>query len=115
MRLYEFTNLDSVEKKLDYDLADDLSFFMRNDPEFYRKKYFPLVSKFKGKCKCNDTPKPVFFKRIVLDAYKVYKDKFQVESLTDELSIDHLKEICTKLHKEELEDYKKEQNHKKES
>lgn len=27
-----------------FDLVDDASFYMRNDPEFYRKEYFPAMS-----------------------------------------------------------------------
>jgi hypothetical protein len=114
MRLYEFTaNLDQDKKELDFDLADDLIFFMRNDPSFYRTSYFPLVSKFTNRCSKDSTPGPVFFKDIVTDAYKQYKEKFQVEALEEELSIDMLKEICTKIHKEEFEDFKKEQENKK--
>ena len=115
MRLYEFaTTLDSDKKKLDFDLADDLTFFMRNDPSFYRTSYFPLVSKFTNRCRKDSTPGPAFFKNIVTDAYKKYKEKFQVEALEEELSIDMLKEICTKIHKEEFEDFKKEQTYKEE-
>jgi hypothetical protein len=108
MRLCEFaTELTSDKKTLDFDLVDDLIFFMRNDSSFYRTSYFPLVSKFANKCSRNNTPSPAFFKNVVINAYNVYKDQYQVEGLRDSLSIDMLKEICNKLHIEELEDYKK--------
>jgi hypothetical protein len=114
MRLYEFTReLGSDERKLDFDLSDDLVFYMRSDPEFYRTKYFPLVSKFSSICNKNSAPGPVFFQDIVTDAYSKYKEKFQLKELEDKLSVDMLKEICTKIHKEEFEDFKKEQERKK--
>jgi len=114
MKIYEFvTKLDSDDKKIDFDLTDDLIFFMRSDPEFYRTKYYPYVNKFVSKCKNKETPGAVFFKSLVKDGYKTYKEKFQVEALEEKLSIDMLKEICTKIHKEELDDYKKEQSRNK--
>ena len=34
------------ETKLNFDIVDDAVVFMRNDPQFYRKKYYPTVSKW---------------------------------------------------------------------
>jgi len=31
-------------KDLGFDLVDDTSVYMRNDPEFYRKQYFPAMA-----------------------------------------------------------------------
>jgi hypothetical protein len=43
MKIDEFTQ--SQEKNnLPFDVADDLIVFMRNDPQFYRKKYFPAMA-----------------------------------------------------------------------
>lgn len=43
MRIDEFTDKDDI--KLPFDVVDDAVVFMRNDPHFYRKHYFPTVSK----------------------------------------------------------------------
>ena len=32
------------DTKLNFDIIDDAVVFMRNDPVFYRKKYFPTIS-----------------------------------------------------------------------
>ena len=36
---------DRKENGLDYDIVDDTIVFMRNDPTFYRKHYFPAITK----------------------------------------------------------------------
>lgn len=54
MKLYEFTNLQSdIDDKLNYDVAQDLYVYMRNDPMFYRKAYFPVVAKLADKYKAD--------------------------------------------------------------
>ena len=44
MRIDEFTDA-TIAPKFDYDVVDDVTVFMRNDPMFYRKSLFPAVSK----------------------------------------------------------------------
>ena len=38
MKIFEVTEPN-------FDLIDDTSFYMRNDPEFYRKEYFPAMAR----------------------------------------------------------------------
>tara|TARA_B100000424_G_C22940000_1_gene500226 strand:- start:1301 stop:1630 length:330 start_codon:yes stop_codon:yes gene_type:complete len=45
MRIDEFSKPD--EFKLPFDVVDDLTIFMRNDPMFYRKKMFPCIMQMK--------------------------------------------------------------------
>lgn len=58
------------ERDLPFDLVDDTSVFMRNDPQFYRKEYFPTISKVAdlhraGKIKnAKNTLKPMIDKGI---------------------------------------------------
>jgi|SRR5210317_1374832 len=44
MKLFELDdkNMD-FEPKLDFDVADDLLTYMRNDKEFYRREYYPMM------------------------------------------------------------------------
>ena len=42
MKINEFTT--QPENKLNFDIVDDAVVFMRNDPVFYRKKYFPAMA-----------------------------------------------------------------------
>lgn len=43
MRIVELH--DIKDPGLDYDIVDDTIVYMRNDPMFYRKHYFPAMSK----------------------------------------------------------------------
>ena len=47
MEINDLLPADSEKKQLGYDLKDDLVCFMQNDPQFYRKEYFPIMHKFK--------------------------------------------------------------------
>lgn len=40
VKIYEVTETD-----LPFDIVDDASYYMRNDPSFYRKQYFPCMAK----------------------------------------------------------------------
>tara|TARA_B110000503_G_C7048579_1_gene371293 strand:- start:353 stop:691 length:339 start_codon:yes stop_codon:yes gene_type:complete len=43
VKLVEFSHVE--EFKPTFDVVDDLHVYMRNDPMFYRKEYFPMVLK----------------------------------------------------------------------
>ena len=36
---------DPINSNFNFDIVDDASYYMRNDPSFYRKQYFPCMSK----------------------------------------------------------------------
>jgi hypothetical protein len=96
--------LDAPEpgkKELGYDLKDDLTFFMNNDPDFYRKDYFPTMLKFKKYCKNGKNVQARAFESLVNRAYEVYQNKFQVEGLEDKLDKDMCEAICSHIHETE--------------
>ncbi len=43
MKINEFAKLP--DNKFDFDIVDDATMFMKNDHDFYRKDYFPMMSK----------------------------------------------------------------------
>ena len=43
MKINEFNNQQD-DYRPNFDLVDDICIFMRNDPMFYRKSYFPMVN-----------------------------------------------------------------------
>lgn len=95
---------EQVERE--FDLIDDIIFFINNDPEFYRTTYFPLVSKFTDELKKNRVPSADAFKSVSEKAYDAYKAKFKVKDLPDNLSPDELKDTCIKLHTQEVKHFK---------
>ena len=75
MKIFEIFSPNSEEAfSPSYDLGDDLQYFMNNDPEFYRKNYYPFVMRVK-EAKVNKTKFTAkAFEAIVNHAYKVYKE-----------------------------------------
>ena len=51
--------------KDDFDLIEDLIFFINNDPEFYRAEYFPVSSAFVNTIKSDKTAQPDHFKNVI--------------------------------------------------
>ena len=50
MKIFEVTNIEQKDNpELGFDLVDDVSIWMRNDPQFYRKEFFPIISKVADK------------------------------------------------------------------
>lgn len=115
MLIFEVFGPKHVKEELDYDLHDDLIYFMNADPEFYRTSYFPLQSRFHQHCKSGKSVNPIAFKNIVNKAYESYKKKFPLPQLEESLREDELNEICSKLHQQETEafNYEAEQQQEK--
>ena len=105
MKVYEVFGYTPERKEVDFDLQDDLMFFMNNDPEFYRKDYFPFLNKFKHHCDCGRSVSPKAFVPIVEKAYKNYLAKFPVQELDETLKENDLHDICEKLQHQELQNY----------
>jgi|TARA_B110000240_G_scaffold126906_1_gene141231 hypothetical protein len=50
VKIYEVTEIDQKDnEELGFDLIDDASVWMRNDAQFYRKEFFPTMSKVADK------------------------------------------------------------------
>lgn len=107
MKIFEIVNRE-LEKELDFDLVDDLIHFIQADPTFYRTKYFPVVDKFKHSCKKDKILGSKIFVNIVNDAYEIYKSKFKLEDLPEQLPKHMLKDICHKLKSMEYDDFQRE-------
>ena len=105
MKIFEILDKPSETKKLDFDLVEDLIFFIYNDQEFYRTRFYPAEVKFKKLANAGTTPRPSSFKSIVQDAYAKYYDKFKTEGLSSSLPDEALSQTCSKLHAKVLEDH----------
>lgn len=94
-------NNDKKKKDLGYDLMDDLMFFMNNDPQFYRKRYFPTMLRFDKFCKEGRDVSPRGFEKLVKEAYEIYRNKFPVEGLESTLDKDICERLCHQIHEQE--------------
>jgi len=105
MRIDELFNPDNFQLE-DFDLKDDLIFFMNTEPNFYRKAYYPTMCTFKEYHDKGKNINPLSFKTLVEKAYKEYKKEFPVEGLENDISKEICEEICAEIHKIELENIK---------
>lgn len=108
MKIFELFNQSRNESKLDFDLQDDLIFFMNNDPEFYRKDFHPFLTKYNRHCDAGRQVSSRAFFPLVKRAYEAYQNKFQVEQLDVDLPDDQLKEICETLNGQCRQNYQEE-------
>jgi hypothetical protein len=93
---------DKKKESLGYDLMDDLMFFMNNDPQFYRKRYYPTMLKFDRYCKDGKQVSPRAFEGLVREAYESYRNKFQqVEGLEPKLDGEICEKLCRQIHEQE--------------
>jgi hypothetical protein len=106
MKIFELFNPEKIKKE-DFDLKDDLIFYMNNQPEFYRKHYFPTMCRFKECYDKNIKVNPAAFGKLVEKAYKMYYQEFPVKDLNENLGKDIFEEICAEIHSMELENVKK--------
>lgn len=102
MRIEEFTKLDNNE--LPYDVVDDISIFMRNDPMFYRKELFPAIISMKNSYDKKESIDPSeIFSPIVHKASNRYCKKFNIAKRPDELlTKEDYNRLVQKLYSEEL-------------
>jgi hypothetical protein len=101
MEINDLLPADSDKKQLGYDLKDDLVCFMQNDPQFYRKEYFPVMHKFKEYVESGKSVHPRAFEGLVKKAYESYQSTFKVEGLESTLEKDMCEGICNTLHEQE--------------
>lgn len=96
----DFVKKDGDESNIDYDLVEDLVFFMNNDDEVYRRHVYPAVVKCTRGIETNQSTSPSIFRRAVLDSYKAYTKEYPIRELPDDLDKDICEEVCSKMHEE---------------
>jgi hypothetical protein len=103
MRIDEFANRDDF--KLPFDIVDDLHVYMRNDPMFYRKNYFPAMTRIADLTKNNKKVDPhKEFTPMIDSAIQSYCKKFDLgRDPSDIFSEDDRKALVSKIYSEEIE------------
>ena len=92
MRMDEVVN--SVINLEEMDLPSDLHFFMHNDHNFYRKVFFPMISKVKAHVKAGNRCHDAVFRPVVDTAAETYCKKFNIP--------DNHKSVFTDVDRDEL-------------
>ena len=107
MKLFELG--DKQQEEVPFDVVEDLVIFMRNDPMFYRKTFFPAMADASDKMDQGETVDPaVFLKPVVDKGVKHYCKKFIVNKRPEEIFTDADKSSCvSKIQAEEMPNIKK--------
>jgi hypothetical protein len=106
MKIFEFTDNDGP--KLNFDSIEDLCIFMRNDPMFYRKQFFPCMANISdkidsdGKCDPNKDIGPC-----VDNACNAYCNQYDLPHDPKTLfPIEDRRSIVSKIYSEEMPNIK---------
>jgi hypothetical protein len=106
----KFNDLDFVTKDQDgesinYDLIEDLTFFMNNDDDAYRRHLYPSLAKCLDQLKSKKNTTPSFFESAVENSYNDYCKKYPIRQLPSSIEKEMFEEICKKLHDDVCKDY----------
>lgn len=96
----DFVQSEGDKKVLNYDLIEDLTFFMNDDDDTYRRHVYPSIVKCLDKIKNKQDTSPSLFTNAVRESYKNYIKKFPIRELPDELEEKLLKDACKKMHED---------------
>lgn len=105
-----FNDLDFVQKsedgeEINFDICEDLVYFMNHDDDVYRRHVYPSISKCIDRVKSNREINPSIFKNAVEEGYKNYIKKFPVRHLPNNLDEQLFGEVCKKMHEDFCKHY----------
>jgi hypothetical protein len=93
----EFVKQTDDGTELNFDLVDDLVFFLNNDDDAYRRYLLPAVHKFIDKQNAGEDLKCTIFKTAVADGYKRYTTEYPMRELPNDIDKKTWKAACKKL------------------
>jgi hypothetical protein len=91
---------DDGKRELNYDLTEDLMFYMNNDDEAYRRHLYPIIAKCIDIIESKKRPKSSMFEKAIRECYKMYTKEYSIRELPHELDEKIIKETCDKLQEE---------------
>lgn len=102
-------DLEKINSDLPFDIVDDMAIYMRNDPQFYRKTFFPAVQRMKA---CHDNGKKFNavkeFSPMIKKAADSYCKKFKIERRpADLMDKEDRQTLIKKLYSEEMTNIKR--------
>ena len=105
MRIDEFADVDPTkENELGFDVIGDLQVFMKNDPMFYRKQYYPTMAKLQDKLKGGKSPVPQDLSPMIDRCCEQYCNKFNIsKDPTKLLTKEEYKSLAEVICSEEME------------
>jgi len=102
MKINEFAV--QPENKLNFDIIDDTIVFMRNDPQFYRKAYYPAVMKLADSYTAEEINTDSILGSMVDQGMNTYCKKFNVAKSPAEIfTLEDRNAIISRIAEEELD------------
>lgn len=87
----------------EFDLVEDLLVFMRNDPIFYRKSYYPMViDMMKSIKRKNDVDKKNSILPVVKKGYDEYCKKYSINPKNSQYNKQNIFSLISKIYNEEV-------------
>lgn len=104
MRIKQITETDHEEKQDEFDLMEDLLIFMRNEPVFYRKKYYPMIMQMRS-CAKKQTQfdKNRSILPIVKSAYGEYCKKYRINPKNHQYTKTNVRGLLNRIYTEEMQ------------
>lgn len=96
----------SHDHKYEFDLAEDLVFYMHNNDDFYRRHFFPILKTCKAQFESGAKFSHRVFKPVIKKAYESYKQEFPVRELEEGIEEDLTEEIAKAIYETELQNLK---------
>lgn len=100
MRLYEFAEQPD---DLPFDVVDDVQQYMKNDPMFYRRVYYPTMCKMQECMESQNDPKDLVGPMVEL-ATKLYVKKYNINKKPEDLlTSEDYDDIINRVYEDEVE------------
>jgi hypothetical protein len=96
----DFIDKKGEKREINFDLAEDLMYFMHNDDDIYRRHLYPKLAHLLDNIKDKKSTSKNVFKPAVESSYKAYIKKFPIRELNDTIDEKLCEKICDKLHEE---------------
>jgi hypothetical protein len=95
-----FVKHTADKREIDYDLTEDLFYFMNHDDDVYRRHLHPAIMKCQDRMEMKLPVKPEIFKPAIENSYELYTKKFPIRELPITLDEKMCTEMCGKIHEE---------------
>lgn len=100
----DFIRRDGDKTELDFDLVEDITYFLHNDDDVYRRQLFPIISKCVESIKRRKQASPQVFQSAVSEGYKEYIRKFPLRELPEEIEKEVCEKVCEKIYEDLCKD-----------
>ena len=97
------------DDKIDFDLVEDAFIYMRNNPMFYRKDYYPTISKMADLQRSgNSYDAESLLNPMVTRGINSYCKEYKLANMPDDIfHDDHRRKLVNKIREEELKQIEK--------